>query len=626
MDENKFPKDENLQPDGQPPENQWPENEQTENQWTGDQPPEAQQMDDQPSENGASGDVSGEEVQNAIENKDAADVPGIGSDSAYIPLQPPVPEGGGELAVKKAGNKGMIALFAVIAVLIIAIIAVFAGGLLSKNPEETVQNAIDTTYDALLAKSEKINSEIPLNRIMLNQEKKPAKMNFEFGITGYDSGTGAMEDQMIAGLLQSFSITGDYSHVPESKFSEFNLALNMAQKPLITLFGQGTPDQIAVGMPAFSDKVLSANPNTFYEDFKNSALAELMEVTEEDILEFQEMLEAQTGVSGSFSGLDYKKLQSEMQEIMGRMLTDAVYASPRKENGMKLYDVTMNGVQVKQTVMELLNYIYVDSEIAKMYDSMFPKEMYGGMKFSELMKSEIIDVFDRSVSEISVKATYTIGNKNLISAVDTVISFPEMSGGSIISRYELDDNLNLSMNMAIKDLMINGETVNMTMDMKELYADGRQAVDMTVNMKDAYDEMVMMDMDMNLNMAMDKNGAVEFKMAFTDKETADGMGLDIAGTVTDTDGTTLYDFPEIKGSMQIGGQNASVSFKTRVETAPLAEPYPAVVTGTLPIFELDQEGVLGVIQEYSQGLDGLMNQLLGAAMGGTPEMGADAAA
>lgn len=514
---------------------------------------------------------------------------------------------GDSAAPAKKPNTGMIALIAVAVVLVIAIIAVLAFGGLSKKPEDAVRDALSLTGDQMQAMSDQMLEEIPAYRAMMPREGGRSS-SFTLSVDSIESpylGEGA---GMVNSIAKMFSISGGAVSDPESRLVELNGQVNLMGNALVDLYFQMSPEQLAFNMPKFSDTVLSMNPQTIAADIKNSPLYSPY-MDEATLEQMQEMFASQFDAMAGMGSIDTMKMQTEMYAIMDGFLVDAVYEKPQKSSGSKVYTVKLDGAQVQSTLVELAKYIYIDSDIANMWQE----------EMKTMMQEQIIDPLEQELPPLPATLTVTVGKDGAASQVDFSLDVDAIEGNEGDSRLNafsgscfFDGTTGQTVTMFI-DGNDGGDAFTMDMNVSSTYMDGVSDTNMTMNMN-MMDEAIGMEMQMTL----DKEGVCDVT-ANIDMGSMAQVDMALKGTYTEEDGVDKWDFPtlSIGGSVTDtsgvdSGRNA-VNLKLSGESSALAQPAQPVA-GTTPLFSMSEAELSAEMQKYNDGINGVLQEVFGTVL------------
>ena len=533
----------------------------------------------------------------------------------------PAPDTGAG-AVKPGSNKLPLIIGGVIVVLAAAIVLLFSGVFSSGDPKAAVDKAFEATNKSIQARADKIMAEVPGMGVMSNFEPKASKTAYDLQLVGIESDVAGSEEDiaLVNSLLAGAGVRGNLVSDPENSITELSGSLHLGDLDLVELYGYISPDLLAFHVPTFSDTVLSINPQTFAQDYKNSPLYDGYS-SDEERMEMQELLSSELGMSGAFYGLDYKKMQADMYAIAGKALENAAYEKGAKADGLQQYVIKVPGKDVKTFVIDLVNYIYVDSELGQMYSGMFTAGLDGADSFADLFTKELIEPLQAGMPEMDTTITIGVGAKNQIQTMHFEVTPPaEPIDGVTIESLTADFNIaeNGDESLTAQAVMSqNGETMTLAMDVSDSYQDGVYDVDFTMDMNLENAPGSMGGDAAAINMAMDMTADQEgkFDMNFHMGIPMDALTSDFAydiggsGAITTDGGKTTYDFPTLSASVTAAGEKMGIVFSLKADSEPIDGPYEFSGAQT-PLFGMTAEELDAELQKYNDGLNATLGKLL----------------
>lgn len=509
-------------------------------------------------------------------------------------------------------NKPFFILGGIVALLIAAILCVVAFSGLLTPPEKSVRKALDTTGAQMETLSQQMLAEIPaLKAMQPSKDARSTKLKFSIDSLQMPSMEG-MQAELVNSIAKMFSLDVDSSVDPAANISQTNSKINMGSEPLIDFFLQMSKDQLAFNAPKFSTTALSINPSTFAQDFKNSVF--YSEDMDDEMLEdLQSAISAQISSLSAYNNLDATAMQKEIYAILDTVLLNAVYEKPVKEDAVKVYNIQLDGEQVKTTLVNMLQYIYVDSAIGKIYTG----------EMQKMLQESIIDPV-KSLPALPAKLVIKVDNKSMISQLTFTlepIKTETLELGAITMDYLMGNQLTnqkMSMNFSYTT---NGMTQAMDMNVLSDYIDGasKTKMDMTMNIDDGSG--IAMDTKMNMDMMMDKAGACDVTMSMdmgmpSEPSMNTNFTVAVKGTVTG-DGTSLTcDFPTLSIKAGYAGTDMfTLGCKLNSQTSALAQPLQPVADAK-PLLSMTEEELTTEMDKYSTGMNTVMEALFGVLMSG----------
>ena len=285
--------------------------------------------------------------------------------------------------------------------------------------------------------------------------------------------------------------------------------------------------------------------------------------------------------------------------------------------------MTIPGADVKKTLIDLLNYIYVDSEIAEVYNSLYGAmpDLFEGKNFSELMQEQIIAPVEAGLPETDMTVTLKVGKGSLIQAAHIELAVPETSEDAefaiegLSADYALADDHSESVTINM-EAVSGGEPFDVKLEVADAYKDGNYDVDVTCDISSDMSRMSIL-----YDIFADQSGAfnLDFTMAIPD---ALGAGMDISynfggnGSITIDGDQTVYDYPDLHLNLNVLGQEISAGFAAKATTTPISTPY-TLSKETTPLFSLGETELAAELQKYTDGFMMLQNTLLQNLLGGS---------
>lgn len=504
----------------------------------------------------------------------------------------------GEITVPKKKNTGLFVMLGIAAVLIIAIIIVLVMGR-TGNPEEAVRKALSATGEKLETINSQMTEELPVMKLF-TPGASSKNTHYNLSVNSLDIGTmGGIPSELIAGILRLFSIEGDIDFDSQAGIFQMESALNMQGSPLANIFFQSAPGQVAAGVPMFSDRFFSVNPDTLVEDYKNSHF--YSEGTDTEDLELlQDTLRSELGMLMECGRLDEKAFENDIYEILYGALENAAYEKPVQEGDQKIYRVQLDQEQVKNTLKALIQYIYVDSQIGKAFQG----------KFAELVQEEILSAMEEIGPDLPLFMTVKVGKDGLVSEVD----FQKTQEEQPLIVYQLsasDKNFQADVYMELSNIL---DLDNLQVKLNGTYQDGVYNADLEYQVKGDIE-----DTEMDLTFQMGMNFNQEGKCTANGKYNI-GMGtmpismdFSMDGTVTAPSQDTIkMDFPVLKMSVSEGtsGETMGIGFQYTGETKTSTESL-SPVSNTLPVFSATDEQFEEEMEKYTEGVEKIQEQLFG---------------
>lgn len=515
----------------------------------------------------------------------------------------------GAAVAERQPQKKPVGLIVGIIAAVIALVAILVG-VLSSNPKTAVLNAFNESPKQGKLRMEELQKEVPALQSLFATEVKPTKTNFDFSFQSVD-GEIPEDIKMLTKVLAGFGVSGSYVNDPEGGVIELDGALGMSGTELLGFYLYASPELIAGNVPTFSDTVVSISPKTFAEDVKASPLYPAAGISDEELAEVQMALDMQMDALQAVNQIDAEKMQEDMFKIMLAVFDKAAFEKAPKVDGMKTYTVTIPGADMKAMVVELMQYIYIDSPVADIYEKSFPAEMMEGKSYKQFMQEDFIAPAQAIMPNLDTVMTVQIDK--VVRSISAQIS-PEgdTAGNQVMVTYTLDaDN---SEYIGIVGMMaLEGETLELLVEVSDQYTDGTYTMGM--NMAMGMGEM--MNFELTQLLEMNKEGASKGKLTVN---VMDGVGMDVEldmlldGTVTVNGDNMVYDFPAISITAGMGEELYSADFSLKADSAPVTSPY-ALSAEHKPLFSMSEEELMAETQKYQAGAQNMMSAAMGMFFG-----------
>ena len=327
-----------------------------------------------------------------------------------------------------------------------------------KDPKETVMDAFATLAAGASAKG--LVDELGITEIMEGLEEKPFTVGMKFALD--ETNVSELE------MLKSGSIYTEIACDTEAKKALLDLGVGFGGSDLVS--GQFYVDekQLAVAVPELLDKVFYIEFDNIIKNFKDSALFDMMEMSESDIAEIEEAFEA---MEKAAEDVDVEAMaefllgfQKEAEKFKDKIEVEEIDAEEFEINGKDRkcdgYEVVVTEKSIVNLIEAAIDYYFLSDEAKDFYDSLVEKveeaggvadmdELYSAMDEMKENKDEILD---------------TMVPKSLRLQVYKILldSYASEQGARMISMTQATDNatelikeLNLSYNKARQSAITN---------------------------------------------------------------------------------------------------------------------------------------------------------------------------
>ena len=312
-----------------------------------------------------------------VQDQSAPQSPSAEPDTAAAPIhqEPEVasqqPSAGG-----KKKTPPVLWVLLALAVVIVILVGVLMGKLLKGggDPKEEVAKAMEATQAAQMKVMEKYQQELPAFKYLFSTpaaEPKAEKISFDFRFSSLSGDVVGPDEQMVVELFKGLGIQGYVASDPENDIFELDAGLAMSGSNLLNVYGYFSPDQWAMGVPTFSDTVLSVNPQTLEQDLQqNSDRLAAYGISMEELSGLVDLIQSEKDLMGVYS-MDYQAFLKGLMDAYNKAVPDAVYETGEKEGSAQNYIITIPGDQMKAAILSVLNYVYIDSEFGQSYQKFF---------------------------------------------------------------------------------------------------------------------------------------------------------------------------------------------------------------------------------------------------------------
>ena len=281
-----------------------------------------------------------------------------------------------------------------------------------KDPKETVKEAFAT-----LAAGESVKGladELGITEIMDNLEKKP----YTIGMKVLLDETSLDELKM----LESGSVYTEISCDTEANKALLDLGVGFGGSDLVS--GQLYVDekQLAVAVPELLDKVFYIEFDNIVKNFKDSALFDMMEMSDDD---FAMIEEAFASIEKAAEDANTEEMvefilgfQKEIEKFKDKIEVKEIDAEEFEINGKDRkcdgYEVVVTKKSMVNLVEAAIDYYFLSDDAKEFFDSLVEQveeaggvadmdELYDAMDEMKENKGEILDMIETCISDIETE-------------------------------------------------------------------------------------------------------------------------------------------------------------------------------------------------------------------------------
>lgn len=570
-----------------------------------------------------------------VQDQSAPQSPSAEPDTAAAPIhqEPEVasqqPSAGG-----KKKTPPVLWVLLALAVVIVILVGVLMGKLLKGggDPKEEVAKAMEATQAAQMKVMEKYQQELPAFKYLFSTpaaEPKAEKISFDFRFSSLSGDVVGPDEQMVVELFKGLGIQGYVASDPENDIFELDAGLAMSGSNLLNVYGYFSPDQWAMGVPTFSDTVLSVNPQTLEQDLQqNSDRLAAYGISMEELSGLVDLIQSEKDLMGVYS-MDYQAFLKGLMDAYNKAVPDAVYETGEKEGSAQNYIITIPGDQMKAAILSVLNYVYIDSEFGQSYQKFFQSmsELSNGegQDWASMVQEEILAPIEQELPNLPTTVTLSVED-GLIRKMH-LVSVPEGEAANF-KEAVLDTTINAdgtsSFNLNVQGQDSEAQQVAMAITAVDSYTDGQYTLDMSMDVNYQGEVMTIL---YNVGMGQDGSMSMDLGMNMTMAEMEPvEIGFSVDGTVQSEGEKVQVDLSNITLDLsEPSTGSASLGFTGKVDMEPITTPYTNS-RETKNVFSMSDQELQEEMTKYQTGAENLSYQiimmLMGGMMGGgSPDMG-----
>lgn len=524
----------------------------------------------------------------------------------------------GAVSVATRQRKQMLLVSGIALALIIVVVALTSG--MFASPKTAISKAFAATIVEQNKRMERIRAEIP----MMQPAKTPAvaaKTDFDFSYRSLD-GNLQPDILMIGKLLAGLGVRGSVVSDPASPTMELDVAVAMGATRLLGGYFYVSPDLMAAGSPDFSDTMLTLNPQTFAADARASALYRALGMDEEQLARMQDSINKNmelltNGQGTTTESAEMKAFRDKVGAIFAKTTDNAKYAKLGKEDGNRLYRVSIPGAAVKTALIELMDYIYFTSPLADLYREAFSQELPYGMSYDQVI-DDMITSLQENCPDLPLQLDLAV-NKSIQTASLTILPANVGSIAAPFDKFMLlfgqrDDDVSYQVAYSAN---LGGIPAKLTAGFDQSYTDGTYGQNFQIGMDaDEY-----LNAKFNVNVSMDRDDSCEADVVVDYKDGDEWARFRIGanGTIKTTGDAKSYNFPSINLSAegtnignvfdegQYGGEVRAL-FAFKADVAPITAPY-LMKKPSKAFFGMDQAAFEEERMKYEDGIKRLVTNL-----------------
>lgn len=521
---------------------------------------------------------------------------------SQVAVVPPAPKKGG--AAKK---------------IITAVLActVVAGGLfaaktyLKPDPEKIVKAAVASTYSQQQKFTDKVYSDIPASKVLFGGEQAPeSEGSFSFTLNSIG---GIDYAETINAIASGLTISGNTASSAANDLTDIDLSLSHRDNHIIDASLFLSPELAAVSVPALTEKVLSANPSTLAEDYKNSIFYDPYAVSISDIQMLQDSFTSALENSNRLTPEAVKKMETDIDNIMQKAAANAQYSYSTQD---KLYVVTLPGADVKNAVIELCRYIYADSELAPVIRRSFEPILLADKQYSSYDEAinGMLAELEAELPDLPTTISLDIA-KNVVKSAHIAVTptYVSVSDTAVLDSFTVDLIFTETSSMAQVSMTVTEEDDEVTVfsTAQSSLKDGVYSASFII---DVFADDISLSIPFEYSLAA--QGDLDYKLSFTmsDDEQDINAAFVADGTAVMENGILTCDLPacsiDISSGEDAFNSEFSVSFKSGALTA-----LPQAPSHHIAFFDMTEQDVELLMDDVSSGFRALIGKIYGIFLG-----------
>jgi len=485
------------------------------------------------------------------------------SETVTVPAEIPA----AEIAVisEKPKKKGYLKMF-ISAVLSCCVVA---GGLwaartfLVPSPEAVIKKAAAATFAQQKQLSQKANDAVPAYLPLFEGSTyKDEQTNFKLNINSIE---GVPYSRMISALLSGFELSGSSAVSTADNSTELSASIKYDGDEVIGAEAFLSPNLISVYSPEILNKAISLDPSTFAEDYRNSFFNRLYYYIDDDTLEeIQKSINNALTNRTSYTPESLEVMQKDMLDIMSGCFKNAQYGYYKDS---KLYYVDLAGNHVKDSVLALLRYIYLDSPMAAEIErSLAPSFEEQGVESYQQYVDNMTAEMQTAIPDLPVSFQLDIENGLIRNANSVCVPIYK----SVIQGFTFDMaffDASTSVRFSA-DLVNEGEVISVMMDGVNKFENDTITTDIDIAVNSESINLVL-PIDISLSSAGDFSCVG--KLSYDEDRTDGSFDISLAGSVSMDGDTLIYDLDDCM--INVGSDQDSIIglyFGISGEKAPLS--------------------------------------------------------
>lgn len=310
-------------------------------------------------------------------------------------------------------EENMMKIKKIVALVLACVMAMTGLVACGRDPKETVEDAFATLAEGKSAKG--LVDELGITEIMEGLEKKPFTVGMKLALD--ETNLSELE------MLKSGSIYTEIACDTEAKKALLDLGVGFGGTDLVS--GQLYVDekQLAVAAPELLDKVFYIEFDNIIKNFKNSALFDMMEMSDDDFAMIEEAFANMGGLTGDADTEEMVEFilgfQKEVEKFKDKIEVEEIDAEEFEINGKNRkcdgYEVTITEKSIVSLAEAAIDYYLLSDDAKEFFDSLVEQveeaggvaadmdELYDAMDEIKENKGEILDMIEACISDVKTE-------------------------------------------------------------------------------------------------------------------------------------------------------------------------------------------------------------------------------
>ena len=233
---------------------------------------------------------------------------------------------------------------------------------LKGTPEEIVMKAMSNTNNKILLEQEAMQEQLGVKAIESIQNQEANALNFDLVLQNVE---GIENQEIVNAYIKNLGLSGSLQTVKEGSKGTGNLSVTQSGIELIGASLYKVGNEVGISIPKLLESPYAIKLDSFVEDYKKSALFELMggqEIDEEGFTEIEQTITAFSDyMVGAMNLSTNKEFMQQSGDLQAQLIKDAaltkkdkttILLSDGKEKECSVYAGTLTDDQVIQFFKE----------------------------------------------------------------------------------------------------------------------------------------------------------------------------------------------------------------------------------------------------------------------------------